>query len=90
MSELSEVATEIFVTAPDSDRATDADALADLLEARGLPAAVFPELESAAEAARSWAAAAPRRAVIITGSVVLAGEAITLSAQNEWKAGPDA
>ena len=87
---LSEVAAEFFVTAPDSDRATDADALADLLEARGLPAAVFPELESAAEAARSWASAAPRRAVIITGSVVLAGEAITLSADNEWKAGSGA
>ncbi|MDZ4235790.1 MAG: hypothetical protein U1C73_18960, partial [Dietzia sp.] len=87
---LSEVATAFFVTAPDSDRATDADVLADLLEARELPVAVFPELESAAEAARTWASSAPRRAVIVTGSVVLAGEAITLAADNEWKAGSGA
>lgn len=90
IAELSEVATEIFVTAPDSDRATDADALADLIEARGMPVAVFPELEAAAEAARAWAVQAQRRAVIITGSVVLAGEAITLSAENAWKGGAQA
>ena len=80
-------AVEIFVTAPDSPRALDADAVADLVEERGRRASVHRELPEAADAAREWAAAADRRAVIIAGSVVLAGEAITLSEEEDWKSG---
>lgn len=78
---------EVFLTSPDSDRAADPDALADLWEARGRSVFVFPELSSAADAARGWAAASDRRAVIIAGSVVLAGEALALAAEEEWKSG---
>lgn len=78
---------EVFATSPDSDRAADADAIADLVEARGRRASVHPSLVEAADAAREWAAASDRRAVVIAGSIVLAGEAILLSEDEDWKSG---
>ncbi|MFE6733320.1 bifunctional folylpolyglutamate synthase/dihydrofolate synthase [Microbacterium sp. NPDC057650] len=78
---------EVFATAPDSERANDADAIADLVEERGRRASVHPTLAEAADAAREWAASSDRRAVIIAGSVVLAGEAIALSEEEDWKSG---
>ncbi|MBM3716955.1 MAG: dihydrofolate synthase [Actinobacteria bacterium] len=77
----------VFATAPDSDRATDPDAVADIAEERDLPVTVHPSLEDAADAAREWASASDRRAVVIAGSVVLAGEALRLSELEDWKAG---
>ncbi|MDR6691007.1 dihydrofolate synthase/folylpolyglutamate synthase [Microbacterium sp. 1154] len=77
----------VFATAPTSDRATDPDAIADLAEAADLPVTVHPTLEDAADAARSWAAESDRRAVVIAGSVVLAGEALRLADLEDWKAG---
>ncbi|WP_353114728.1 folylpolyglutamate synthase/dihydrofolate synthase family protein [Microbacterium sp.] len=79
--------TEVFATAPDSARANDADAIADLVEERGRRATVHPTLAEAVDAARQWAAGADRRAVVIAGSVVLAGEAIALAEAEDWKAG---
>ena len=84
---LAPLATHVFATSPDSERAADADAIADLAEAAGLPVSVHPDLSDAADAAREWAADADRRAVIIAGSVVLAGEALTLATVEEWKTG---
>ena len=84
---LAPVATHVFATAPDSDRADSPDVLADLVEAVGLRATVHPDLSDAADAAREWAAAGEKRAVIIAGSVVLAGEAVALSEADDWKSG---
>ncbi len=84
---LAPVATHVFATAPDSDRATDVDRIADIAEALELPVTVHDDLGSAAEAAREWAASSDRRAVIIAGSVVLAGEALALATAEDWKAG---
>jgi dihydrofolate synthase / folylpolyglutamate synthase len=84
---LAPIAAHVFATAPDSDRASDPDALADLAEAADLPVTVHPVLEDAAEAARTWAAAADRRAVVIAGSVVLAGEALRAADLEGWKDG---
>ncbi|GEB94724.1 bifunctional folylpolyglutamate synthase/dihydrofolate synthase [Microbacterium lacticum] len=80
-------AAHVFATAPDSDRAADPDALADLVEAAGAHVTVHSDLAEAAEAAREWAAASDRRAVVIAGSVVLAGEALQLAAEEDWKDG---
>ncbi|MCE4024528.1 bifunctional folylpolyglutamate synthase/dihydrofolate synthase [Microbacterium sp. Au-Mic1] len=77
----------VFATAPDSDRASEPDAIADLVERAGGRATVHPTLAEAADAAREWAASADRRAVVIAGSVVLAGEAISLAADEDWKSG---
>ncbi|MEW1707897.1 folylpolyglutamate synthase/dihydrofolate synthase family protein [Microbacterium sp. NPDC089190] len=87
MTTLAPAVARVFATAPDSDRATDPDAIADVAEAAGLPVTVHPTLEDAADAARSWAVESDRRAVVIAGSVVLAGEALRLSELEDWKAG---
>ena len=87
MSTLAPAVARVFATAPDSDRATDPDAIADVAEAADLPVTVHPTLEDAADAARAWAAESDRRAVVIAGSVVLAGEALRLSELEDWKSG---
>jgi dihydrofolate synthase/folylpolyglutamate synthase len=84
---LAPAAAHVFATAPDSERANDADAIADLAEARGVPVTVHTDLADAAASAREWAAASDRRAVVVAGSVVLAGEALALSAAEDWKSG---
>ena len=84
---LAPIATEVFVTAPDSDRADEPDLLADIVEEAGLHASVHPNLDDAAESARGWAAASARRAVVIAGSVVPAGEAVSLAPSEDWKSG---
>lgn len=84
---LTGVAARVFATAPDSERAADPDSLADLAEARELTVTVHSALDDAADAAREWAAASDRRAVVIAGSVVLAGEALRLSEADDWKSG---
>lgn len=78
------IATHVFATAPASDRANEADAIADLAEEIGLSVTVHRDLGDAADAARAWAAASDRRAVVIAGSVVLAGEAIGLALSEDW------
>ncbi|WP_137843452.1 Mur ligase family protein [Microbacterium sp. 2FI] len=90
VAELAPVAAHVFATAPDSERASDADALADLAEAQDLRTTVHEDLAAAAEAARAWAAASDRRAVVIAGSVLLAGEALTLADAQDWKSGWEA
>ncbi|MBD8218316.1 bifunctional folylpolyglutamate synthase/dihydrofolate synthase [Microbacterium sp. CFBP 13617] len=87
MSALVPAVARVFATAPASDRASDPDVIADVAEAADLPVTVHPTLEDAADAARAWAAESDRRAVIIAGSVVLAGEALRLSELEDWKSG---
>lgn len=87
VASIAPAATHVFVTAPDSDRAADPDRLADLVEAAGVPVTVHENLSEAADAAREWAAGSDRRAVVIAGSVVLAGEALELAATDDWMNG---
>jgi len=86
-AELAPAAAHVFATAPDSDRAEAPDTIADLIEQTGTPVTVHRGLADAAEAARAWAAGADRRAVVIAGSVILAGEALQLAAEGHWKGG---
>lgn len=87
VAQLQPIAAHVFATAPDSERANDADAIADLAEEAGLRVTVHDDLPAAAEAAREWAAESDRRAVVIAGSVVLAGEALALADAESWKDG---
>ncbi|WP_127474805.1 bifunctional folylpolyglutamate synthase/dihydrofolate synthase [Microbacterium sulfonylureivorans] len=87
---LAPVAAHVFATTPVSDRARDANGLADLAEAAGLTVTVHDDLAQAAEAARAWGAESDRRAVVIAGSVVLAGQALALAEAEDWKSGYDA
>ena len=82
---LAPIAAHLFATAPDSERADTPDDLADIAEAAGIRATVHDDLAEAAESARTWAAASDRRGVVIAGSVVLAGQAVTLAAEEGWK-----
>ncbi|WP_299086855.1 folylpolyglutamate synthase/dihydrofolate synthase family protein [uncultured Microbacterium sp.] len=87
VSRIAPAAAHVFATAPDSERAAEADEVADLVEPSGIAVTVHRDLDDAAEAARAWAAASDRRAVVIAGSVVLAGEAVHLAATQDWKDG---
>ncbi|MDP3949633.1 folylpolyglutamate synthase/dihydrofolate synthase family protein [Microbacterium sp.] len=87
IAELAPAVSHVFATAPESERANEADVIADLVESTGQRATVHPTLADAADAAREWAASSDRRAVVIAGSIVLAGEAIALAEEEDWKSG---
>jgi len=75
-----------YVTEPQSDRALRMDDLADSVSAWTSEELTFrfDDLAAALESAREWAAEVPKRAVLVTGSIVLVGDAITLAAAGEW------
>jgi len=81
------VATIFVATESDSDRAISSDDLYETVrEIAGEDAATSePTLQAAVAAARAWAAKAPKRAVVVTGSITLVGEAIALAKAEEWK-----
>ncbi len=84
---LAPVATRFHVTRSRSDRAIDPDDLAAVvLEwAPDDSTVTYESFESAVQDARLWASASPRRAVVVTGSITLIGEAIALAAAEGWK-----
>ncbi len=84
---LAPVASRFHVTQSQSDRAIGAEELADVVRegADGIPTLEFPTFADAVASAREWADEAPRRAVVVTGSITLVGEAIALSASEGWK-----
>ena len=44
----------------------------------------FDSVADALDEARQWAAAAPRRAVVVTGSITLVAEAMEYAADRDW------
>jgi dihydrofolate synthase / folylpolyglutamate synthase len=83
---LAPVVTRFHVTRSSSERAIPVDDLADIVaagtaEERSIR---FDDLTEALDAARNWATEAPRRGVIVTGSITLVGEALGLAAGREW------
>jgi dihydrofolate synthase/folylpolyglutamate synthase len=74
------------VTEPESDRALPAAELAAFVAARvGAERVQFAErIDDALEDARGWAADAPKRAVVVTGSIALVGEAMAIAADRGW------
>jgi dihydrofolate synthase/folylpolyglutamate synthase len=86
-AELAPIATRFHVTRSQSDRATPVDELAQIARSVAPVDAVltFDDFEHAVEDARAWAAAASGRAVLITGSITLVGEAIALADAGGWK-----
>ncbi|HET8778990.1 MAG TPA: folylpolyglutamate synthase/dihydrofolate synthase family protein, partial [Agromyces sp.] len=79
---LARVGARFFVTRPESDRARDVAELAAVVAARVGPEPVQPaeRLDDALDEARAWAADAPKRAVVVTGSIALVGEALSIAA----------
>ena len=84
---LAPVTERFHVTQSQSDRAVPYEELAELvLEITHEDATYqFTSFQHAVEDARAWAAQAPRRAVVVTGSITLVGEAIALAKEEGWK-----
>lgn len=82
---LAPAVARVFLTPLASERAAGVDDLAALTRAAGLETSVHDDLFDATNAARDWATAGDRRAVVVAGSVVLAGETIGLAADEGWK-----
>ncbi|HXR44564.1 MAG TPA: folylpolyglutamate synthase/dihydrofolate synthase family protein [Pseudolysinimonas sp.] len=87
VEELAPVATRFLVTESASDRALPAEELAELVaQVTGQDAVdVFDDRDDAFAAARAWAEEAPRRAVLVAGSITLVGEAMELAEAEGWK-----
>jgi len=85
--ELSSVATRFHVTRSVSDRSMDEEKLGDLVRATVGPdrTFVFGNLLDALEDARDWAQDGERRAVVVTGSITLVGEAMAFAEDENWK-----
>lgn len=83
---LAPLASRIHVTQSHSDRAIPAEALAERVGewAHEAPRLEFDDLDAALSEAREWADAAPGRAVLVTGSITLIGEAIELAVAQGW------
>lgn len=87
ISALAPVAARFYATQSQSDRAIAHDDLAELMRDAASDGVTFSSetFEQAMHDARSWAGEAPRRAVIVTGSITVVGEAIGLAAAEKWK-----
>lgn len=78
-------ATRFYATQSQSERAVTHEDLAELVRESTDDVVEFESVDQAIQHARSWAAEAPRRAVVVTGSITLVGEAIELAAAEKWK-----
>lgn len=87
VEELSSVATRFHVTRSASDRSMDEEKLGDLVRATAGAdrTFVFGNLLDALEDARDWAQDGERRAVVVTGSITLVGEAMAFAEDENWK-----
>lgn len=83
---LAPIASLAYLTPVDSERSLNVDVLDDLAaEVLGeIPTQVTASLPEALEVARHWASRAEGRAVLVVGSVVLAGEAIAHARAAGW------
>ena len=82
---LAPAVARVFTTPLPSERSASAGDLAALARSAGLEASAHDDLFDAVTAAREWAGESDRRAIVIAGSVVLAGEAIGLAADEGYK-----
>jgi len=85
LDELDPIASRFAVTRSASARSLAGEELAeDAEEWTHGDVARFGTFGEAIEDARSWAAASPRRAVVVTGSITLVGDALALAAEQHW------
>ena len=82
---LEPIATLFIATQSLSDRAVASADLAELVRDAGAEVSEAESFGEAVNDARAWANKAPKRAVLITGSITLVGEAIALAAELGWK-----
>ena len=84
---LAPVAAVILVTASSSERAITVHDLAEIVREVAPDTSVddYVTPGEAIAAARAWAEKAPRRGIVITGSITLIGDALVLAAAEGWK-----
>lgn len=85
--ELAPAVARFYATNSHSDRAIPSDALAEVVGEISGRDAVIPiaQPDDALDRAREWALEAPRRAVLVTGSITLVGESMARAAAEGWK-----
>ncbi len=85
--ELANVVDDFIVTQSSSDRAVDADALAEIVVAIVGPERVVvePSLETAVEWARAEASKTEKGAVLVTGSITLIGDVMGIADTQGWR-----
>jgi dihydrofolate synthase/folylpolyglutamate synthase len=83
---LAPIAHRVTVTPVESPRSIDPTALREVAEDAipDTPVEVADSLPEALDEARAWAARGEGRAVLVVGSVLLAGEAIAHARSEEW------
>lgn len=86
MRELAPIAHRVTLTPVASPRSSDVEALVEIAEREipDTPIEVAHSLPEALEDSRNWAAGSSGRAVLVVGSVVLAGEAIAIARDEGW------
>ena len=86
LATLAPLAARFHLTQPESDRSIPFDDLTSIARALGGPDAEgYERVEDALEDARTWAAAGEKRIVVVTGSIVLGGEAAAFADDQGWK-----
>jgi len=87
IAELAPIAERFHVTRSTSDRAIGVDELAQIVlhESHEDATYQYDTLEHALDAAREWALQAPKRGIVVTGSITLVGDAIQLADREGWK-----
>lgn len=88
LAALAPIAHRVTVTPVDSPRSTTAEELKRIAEEEipGTPIELADSLPEALAEARGWAMRAEGRAVLVVGSVLLAGEAIAFARSEGWSA----
>jgi dihydrofolate synthase/folylpolyglutamate synthase len=86
LAPLATIATRFYVTASASDRAIEADELAERAEQATDPDRVIAVSDpvEAVELAREWADEGSGRAVLVTGSITILGEVLAAAKQSGW------
>jgi dihydrofolate synthase/folylpolyglutamate synthase len=86
--ELAPAVDHVIATSSHSERAIPADELSELVaELAGQESVTtVGQPTDALDRAREWARESPRRAVLVTGSITLVGEAMERAATEGWKA----
>lgn len=84
---LTPLANRFHVTRSSSPRAIDEDELGEIVREVAGPESyeVFSSAGEALASARDWARGADKRAVVVTGSITLVGDAIAIADSEGWK-----
>lgn len=85
LSELHSISNLAWITQSSSPRSLSAEQLNILAVSEGFRTECVPHSADALRAAREWAGQAEGRAVIVTGSLTLVGEARRLAREEGWK-----